>query len=153
MAGVNPLIAQGALNRVLTSIVVPSYPQLSAIAPNMSKSLVQLTFDGPFNDQIGTATGIVNSPLPYVMGQLVVSLLRSQLVSGLWIAQAQTQSILGTVTAYPDSPVFPAVSLTNCSITDIDPGAYDGQDPTVKITLKGVFYTNATLWSGAAALA
>ena len=148
MSGFAPLTTQGQLNRVLTHIVVPGFPQLSVTAPYMSKSLALLSFDGPFVDQIGTATGIVNSPVPFVMGQIVVNLLRSQSLSSLWIAQVQVASIIGTVVAYPDSTVFPAIPLSNCSIIDVDPGAYDGADPTTKITMKGVFYTNADLWSG-----
>ena len=150
MAGVNPLITQGLLNRVITAIHVPTFPQLNLSAPYMSKSMVNLTFDGPFTDQIETATGIVNSPKPFVMGQLVLSVLRSQAVSGLWILQVQTASYIGSVTTYSDSTVVPSVILANCSITDIDPGAYDGTDPTTKVTVKGVFYTNALLWASTA---
>lgn len=144
----NPLTAQGNLNRVLTNVVVASWPQLTVTAPFMAKSLARVTYEETFNDQIGTATGVVNSPVPYVMTQIEINLLRSQAVAGLWIAQAQVQSVLGSVTAYPDSTAFPAIQLTNCSIMSIDPGAFDGQDPTVKITVKGVFQTNANLWLG-----
>jgi len=143
----NPLIQQGQLNRVLTHVIVPSFPQLTVTAPYMSKSLAVLTFDGPFVDQIGTATGVVNSPMPYVMAQIVVNLLRSQSVSALWIAQAQLQSVIGSIVAYPDSTVFPPITLANCSLIEIDPGAFDGVDPTVKMTVKGVYYTNSSMWS------
>ena len=148
MAGFPPLTTQGLLNRVLTHIVVPGFPQLSVSAQYMSKSMAVPTFDGPFVDQIPTATGVVNSPAPYVMGQIVVNLLRSQALCTLWIAQAQIESTLGDVVAYSDSTVFPPITLNNTSIIDIDPGAFDGSDPTTKITLKGVFLTNADLWAG-----
>ncbi len=147
--GANPLIDQGMLNRVLTNVVVTLLPQLSVTSPYMAKSQAQITFDDDFVDQIGSATGVVNSPAPYIMGSLVINLLRSQAVSGLWIAQSQVQSVIGPVIAYPDSTAFPPVALANCSIKHIDPGAYDGQDPTVKVTVRGVFYTNAALWLGA----
>jgi hypothetical protein len=113
----------------------------------MGKSLAVATFEGPFTDQIETATGIVNSPKPFVMGHIVVSLLRSQILASLWIAQVQAGTYLGTVVAYPDSNVFPPISLTNASITEIDPGAFDGMDPAVKVTIKGTFYINANLWA------
>lgn len=144
----NPLTAQGLLNRVLTNVVIPSFPQLSVTAPFMAKSLAQLTFDAPAVDQIGTATGIVNSPAPYVMGQLVVNILRSQSVAELYYAQWQINAVIGTVQAYPDSTVLPPFTLANCSILDVDPGAFDGQDPTTKVTIKGVYYVNADLWAG-----
>ncbi len=146
--GFNPLTQQGLLNRVLTHIIVPLFPQLTVTAPFMAKSQAVLTFDGPFVHQIGTGTGLVNSPEPYVMAQINISLLRSQSVSALWLAQAQIEGVIGLVTAYSDSTTFPAVTLANCSITEIDPGAFDGQDPATRVTVKGLFYTNASLWAG-----
>jgi hypothetical protein len=147
MAGFAPLTVQGNLNRVATHIVVVSQPQLSANASYLGKSLAVVTFEGPFTDQIETATGIVNSPKPFVMSQIVISLLRSQALSALWVAQAVVGTYLGTVIAYPDSSVFPPISLTNCSVTEIDPGAFDGMDPVTKATVKGTFYLNASLWA------
>lgn len=147
MAGFPPLTSQGTLNRVLTHVILPLFPQLSVTAPYMAKSQAVLTLEGPFVDQIGTATDIVNSPHPYVMGQVVISILRSQAVAGFWVAQAQSASVVGPVQTYADTITMPAITLANCSIHDIDPGAYDGADPTTKVTLKGVFYTNAQLWA------
>lgn len=144
----NPLTQQGLLNRVLTSVVVTSFPQLSVTAPYMAKSLAQIDFDEDGVDQIGTATGIVNSPMPYVMSTVQINLLRSQSVAKAYLAQWQTNAILGSVTVYPDSTVFPSITLANCSLLRPSPGPYDGQDPTVKITIKGVYYINTALWAG-----
>ena len=146
--GFNPITGQGLLNRVLVHTILPIFPQLTVTSPFMAKSQAVLTLEGPFVHQMGTATGLVNSPEPYVMGQLVISLLRSQALSGLWVAQSQVTSVIGPVTIYSDSTEFPSVTLADCSIIDIDPGAYDGQDPATKVTIKGVFYTNASLWAG-----
>jgi hypothetical protein len=143
----NPLTQQGLLNRVLTNVVVTSYPQLSVTAPFMSKSLAHLTFEGAAVDQIGTATGVVNSPMPYVLGQVVINLLRSQPIAALYFAQWQAKAVLGTVIVYPDSTALGPFTLSNCSLLDLDPGAFDGQDATTKATLKGVYYVNASLWS------
>lgn len=149
MAGLgNPLTQQGNLNRVLTHIVITDFPGLNVSASYMSKSMATVTFDGPFVDQIPTATGIVNSPMPYVMGTIEVNLLRSQPLAAAWLTQTQVGSILGSVTAYPDSTAFPSVLLLNCSIVDLSPGAFDGADPTVKVTIKGVYEANDSLWTG-----
>lgn len=147
MSGFAPLTVQGNLNRVSAHVVVASYSGLSANASYMGKSLVSVTFEGPFTDQPETATGIVNSPKPFVMAQIVMSLLRSQILANQWVAQAQANTYLGTVDVYSDSNVFGPISLTNASITEIDPGAFDGVDPVVKITMKGTFYVNANLWA------
>jgi len=150
MSAFAPLTAQGLLNRVRTHIVVPGNTSLNATAAYMGKSQAVLTFEGPFVQQPETATGIVNSPQPYVMAQIVLSLLRSQALAALWIAQAQSDSTLGNVVAYSDSANFPSVTLANCSITEVDPGAFDGVDPTTKVTIKGVFYTNSSMWAPSA---
>ena len=146
--GFNPITGQGLLNRVLVHTIVPLFPQLTVTSPYMGKSQAVLTLDGPFVHQIGTATGLVNSPEPYVMGQLVISLLRSQALAGLWVAQAGITSVIGAVTVYSDSTEFPVITLADSSIIDIDPGAFDGQDPVTKVTVKGLYYTNASLWAG-----
>lgn len=142
-----PQILQGILNRILTSVIVPNFPQLSVTAPYMSKSLVQLTFDGNAVDQIGTATGIVNSRQPYVMANLTVSLLRSQSVAAAYLAQWQIDAVLGSVTVYSDSTTLPGITLNNCSMMEIDPGAFDGQDPATKVTLKGQLFVNSAMWA------
>jgi hypothetical protein len=149
MAGIgfNPTVPQGNLNRVATHLVVPTNPQLNATAGYMGKGLAVVTFEGPFTVQEETATGLVNSPKPFVMGQIVVNLLRTQVLCGLWIAQVQASTAIGAVVAYSDSGVFPPVTLNNASITEWEPGAFDGMDPVTKFTMKGIFYVNANLWA------
>jgi hypothetical protein len=147
MAGLNPLTTQGNLNRVATHVVVPDFPQLNVTAGYMAKGQAVVTFEGPFVQQIGTATGNVNSPEPYVMATLVINLLRSQALSNLWIAQAQSTGTIGTVEVYPDSTTMQPLLISNCSIQDYEPGAFDGADPTVKVTVKGTFYVNSLMWA------
>lgn len=147
MAGLNPLTSQGNLNRVATHIVVPSFPALQVQPGYMAKSQAVVTFDGPFVQQIGSATGVVNSPEPYVMAQVVISLLRSQSLANLWIVQCTTNATIGTVECYADSTTMQPIQLSNCSIQGYDPGAFDGADPTVRVTVKGTFYTNSSMWA------
>lgn len=146
-AGVNPLISQGLLNKVYTSVVVPGNLALNVTASFMAKSQVQVTFDDPFVTQPGTATGVVQCPQPYVGATCVLNLLRSQATSGLWLTQTQANAVLGDVSIYPDSNVYPVITLSSCAIEGVDPGAFDAGDPTVKITIKGIYETNAELWS------
>jgi hypothetical protein len=146
LPGLAPNITQGNLNKVATHLVVASFPALSVNASYMGKSMCKVTLDSPFVQQIGTATLFVNSPEPYVMGHMTVSLLRSQSLANLWITQAQTQATLGTVQIFSDSTVFSALSVLNCSITDFDPGAFDGTDPVVSVTVSGGFPVNSSMW-------
>lgn len=143
----NSQVTQGTLNRLLTSVVVPSFPTLNATSPYMGPSFAQLQLDANFSELIGTATGAVQSPQPYVMGTITVSLLKTQALSGQWLAQAQSNADIGPVTAYADSAAFPPVTLDDCVIDQIEPQAYDGKDPVVRVTIRGVYYLNSDLWS------
>ena len=143
----NPLIAQGSLNRLRSSVTVPDFPALNITSSYMGKSFVTVTFDGDFDKLIGTGTGAVTSPEPYVEANVVVSLLRTQALSGAWLAQAQTLSDIGDVSIFPDSTAFPEIDLVSCVIQHVDPGVYDGLDPIVKLNLKGVFLINNNLWA------
>jgi hypothetical protein len=146
VGGFNPSVAQGTLNRLLTQITLANFPQLNVSAPYMSKAFVTAQIGDGFTNQIPTATGVVNSPEPYVMATLVINLLRTQALAAAWLAQVQQYSVLGTVSGYSDSTVFGPLQLINASVVSIDPGGWDGTDPVVRITVTGVFYVNETLW-------
>ncbi len=143
----NPIVQQGTLNRVRASVVVPSYTNLNIDSSHMSRKFVTVTFDEDFVDQPMTATGIVNSPAPYVMATISVGILRTQSLSASWFTQAQTQSVLGRITVHPDTTTFPQITAYNCSILRLEPGAQDGTDPTVDLTIRGIFYPNSDLWN------
>ena len=142
-----PLIQQGTLNRVLPSVIVPGNTALNITSNYMGKSFVTVTFDGDFDNLIHTATGAVTSPEPYVQATASVSILRTQSLSGAWLAQAQKLSDIGNVSIFSDTTAFPEIDLVNCIIKHIDPGAYDGTDPVVRLTLGGIFYVNSRVWS------
>ena len=140
-------IAQGTLNRLRAQLIVPGSPVLNVIPSFMGKNMLQVTFEENFDDQIETATGAVTSPAPYVMTSVVVNILRTQGLASSWIAQAQNVSDIGNVSIFPDTNVFPEIDLVNTVIKGIDPGAFDGMDPIVKVTLRGIFYINNSLWT------
>lgn len=143
----NPLVSQGTLNRLRAAVTVPSYTNLNITPAYMGKQFVTVTFEGNFDDLIPTATGGVTSPEPYVMATVSVGLLRTQSLSTSWLTQSQTTSDIGNVSIFPDSSAFPEIDLVNCVIQHIDPGAYDGMDPVVRLTIRGIFYINNSLWT------
>ena len=142
----NPQITQGTLNRLLTQLTFASYPALNLSSGYMSKQFATMSFDGAPVGQIPTGTGVVNSPEPYVMASLQFGVLRTQALGAAWLAQMQLNSVLGTVTGYSDSAVYPSSTIVNASITGFDPGAWDGTDPVIKVTVTGVYYINNSLW-------
>jgi hypothetical protein len=143
----NPKIQQGVINRVRSSLIVPSNTALNATAPYLSKSMINVEFEGNFVEQIETATGAVRSPEPFVMATITMGLLRSQSLSATWLNQVQNNSFLGDVTAHSDSSVYPAISLSETVVRMIRNGAFDGADPVVAVVLRGIYYVNNDLWN------
>lgn len=148
MAVTNPQIALGTLNRLRTSLVVPGFPNLNVTNSYMSKRFIHVTLDeNPFGLGIETATGIVVSPEPYVMGTINVGLLRTTGLAQAWMTQAQSTVVIGAVEIHSDTSAFSALTINTCYIEKVDPGPYDGTNPEVSLVLRGVFYVNNDLWN------
>jgi hypothetical protein len=147
MATQNPQIPQGVLNRVLTHIVIPSNTTLNITASYMAKGFAKLEFEGDWTGQIGTGTGIVTSPEPYLMARVTVNLLRPQVLAANWVAQGQQATYLGQANVYSDTTTFPMTTMNDTSIFSLDPGAFDGTDPVVRLVLRGSYPINAALWT------
>lgn len=143
----NPQIPQGVLNRVRTSLIIPGNTSLNITAPYLGKSQIVVDFEGNFAEQIETATGAVRSPEPYVMATATASLLRSQSLAAAWLTQGTVDSYLGTVNAHADTTAYPVITLNECVIRMVQNGAWDGQDPIVRVVIRGVFYINASMWN------
>jgi hypothetical protein len=143
----NPKIAQGSLNRVRCSIVIPGYPALNISSSYMGKNFASINFEGNFDEQIETGTGVVTSPEPYVMATVTVDLLRTQALAYNWLNQATTLSDLGPISIFSDTSAFPEIDLDTTVIRNCEPGVFDGKNPVVRLTLRGVLYANNNLWS------
>lgn len=146
MSGTNQLVQQGTLNRLLTQLTLSSYPALNVSRGYFGKSFMTCNFEGSPTTQQETGTGFVNSPEPYIPVNFRLGILRTQALSAAWLAQVQLGTVLGTAIGYPDSAAFPSISMSNASITEFDPGAWDGIDAVVSVTIRGVFYTNSSSW-------
>lgn len=143
----NPYLVAGPLNRVRCHVVVPATPTLNITPQLMGKQFARIEFEGDFTQQIETATGIVNSPEPYVMATITVGLLRSQTLAASWLAQVQNTTLLGDVTIYSDTSSFPSITMNDAAVRQLEPGAYDGTDPVVRLTIRGTVNVNSALWS------
>lgn len=142
-----PIVPQGTLNRVRCSIIVPNYPSLNITAPYMGRNFASISFDGDFTKLIGTGTGGVPSPEPYVMATVSVGILRTQPLATSWRSQWESQGSIGPLSIFSDTAAFAEFDLDTCVIQHFDPNAYDGEDPVSRLTLMGVYVINAALWN------
>ena len=143
----NPLLSQGTLNVLRTQLIFPSLSGLNILPENMSKKFVTVALDGDLNKLINTATGAVTSPEPYVPVTITVGVLRTQSLGAAWVAQAQSLSTIGDMSAFPDSASFPEMDFSTVILKHFDPGAFDGTDPVIKLTFSGIYYVNNDLWT------
>ena len=143
----NPIVPQGTLNKVRCSIVVPGISGLNITAPYMGRNFATISFDGDFSRLIGTGTGGVTSPEPYVEATISVGILRTQALASAWRTQWESSAALGSISIYSDTAAFAEFDLDTCTITHFDPNAFDGMDPVSHLTIKGIYYINNSMWS------
>lgn len=148
MSGTNPFVAQGSLNRLIGSLTFPDSPALNITAEFLGSEAVSLNPSGPVTTMIGTLTGAVNSPEPYMLMNMLVHLVRSQALANTYKKLIQTNSFLGEGVFRPDAVTMDPFDFTNCNVTEMRPMIISGRDAGFMIGITGVWYINSSLWGG-----
>jgi len=143
----NPQIQQGTLNRLLASVVYADFTQLNVTSGYLAREAISLSFDGDTSLLIGTLTGAVTSPEPYIYGTVTMHLLRTQALGEAYSQQIRTNTTLGSVTVYPDTQVLQPFQLNNCVLMSIQETAFDGTQAGLVVRLRGVYNINSTLFA------
>lgn len=146
MAG-SPQIAQGTLNRLRGSVVVPSYPQLTVTAPFLGKAGISVAFEGETTTTIPTMVGTAQSPQPYQMVVITISLLKTNGLSTVWEAQRQLLSLIGDVNVVPDSVTLPIYTFNNAAIQNVRELNFAGEDAGYVATVSAYYQINSSLWN------
>lgn len=149
---VNPLVAQGSLNRVVASITIPSFPILNVTASYLGREGIRLALEGEANRRLPTMTGVVNSPEVFQDARVTVNLLKTQPLSDLFKTQMETDVRIGDITVRPDVPVgsggLSPYAFSNCTIQSLRELNFAGEDAGWVIELRGIYYINADLFAG-----
>lgn len=145
MAG-SPQIPQGTLNRLLASVVVPSFLKLTVTPPFLGKNGISLRFSGEATKFIPTLTGVVTSPEPFQMVELTITLLKTQPLAQLYETQRVTQSLIGNVTVRPDSAVLGPYKLLECAIQNVGDLRFNGEEADYGVMIQGYYPINSSLW-------
>jgi hypothetical protein len=143
----NPQIQQGTLNRLLASVVYADYAQLNVTSGYLAKEAISVAFDGDTSQLIGTLTGAVTSPEPYIYGTVTMHLLRTQALGNAYKTQIETNTTMGSVTVYPDTQVLSPFQLNNCVLQNIQEATFDGNQAGLIIRLRGVYSINSNLFT------
>jgi len=142
----NPLINQGVLNRVRGSVLFIDNPQLNVSAPFLGKQGISTAPEGDVAGYIGTMTGAVPSPEPYLIMTVSLHLLKTQSFGDLWKQQIETQAIIGDLTVYPDAATLSNYVYTNCTIKSFGELNFAGEDPSYMVTLQGTYNINSAMF-------
>lgn len=143
----NPQIQQGTLNRLLASVVYASFPQLNVTSGYMAKDAISIGFEGDTSQLIGTLTGAVTSPEPYMFANVTMNLLRTQALGDAYKTQVETNTTLGSVTVYPDTQTLSPFQLNNCVLSSVQELPLDGNSASLIIRLRGVYSINSALFA------
>ena len=143
----NNLIQQGTLNRLLASVVYADFQQLNVTSGYLAKEAISIGFEGDTSMLIGTLTGAVTSPEPYMFGTVTIHLLRTQALGDAYKQQIETNTTMGSVTIYPDTQTLSPVQLNNCVLQSIQETAFDGNQAGLVVRLRGVYNINSTMYA------
>lgn len=144
----NPQIPQGTLSRLLATVVFSDNPGLNVTAPYLGKNGIHFVPEGEFAESLGTMTGTVISPEPYVMFTLTVDLLKSQPFADRYKQQWETNAAIGNGTVWPDSPTLSPFGIFNVVIAGVRDLPFNGQSAEMAVTLKGYYQINSSLYGG-----
>jgi hypothetical protein len=143
----NPFVDQGVINLLRGSFSVLDFPELNVIAANMGKKMITLTFSGSASITIDTATGVVQSPQPYLKVMAKIPLLKSQSLSDQWKRRMESNALLGDCSTVPDATTLSDYQLSNCAIESVDALDFSGTNADYSVTVSGIYYINNSLWS------
>lgn len=143
----NPQIPQGNLNRLLGSVIFPSFPALIVTAPFLGQEGISLSRDGDAVDFLPTMTSNVTSPAPLQMVTIGIDLIRSQPLAQLFEAQLQTDAQLGNCTIRTDSGLLGPYKIQQCAIQTVGELRFNGRSAGYGVMLRGSYPINANLWT------
>jgi hypothetical protein len=143
----NPLVQQGTLNRLRGSVTVVTLPFLNVTAPFLGKEGIGLRLEGETTTYINTMIGAVTSPEPYQVCAVTIHLLKTQALSNLYKTQMEVLATIGDIVIRPDTSALSPYRLNNCAIANVEPLSFAGEDAGFRVTLRGYYLINASLFA------
>lgn len=140
-------IQQGTLNRLRGSVVFAAFPELTVTAAYLAKEAISLNFEGDAAQKIGTLTGAVDSPEPYVMATIELHILRSQALSSAFKAQIEANTSVGSINVISDADTLENYQIEQCVLMGTSGLTFDGNSATFTVRIRGVYYVNSQLWA------
>jgi hypothetical protein len=147
MAGPNPLVNLGVLNRLRGSVLIDSFPALNVSASFLTRAGIRLSIEGDTTDMLPQMVSMVQSQAPYLKASLLIGLVKTTALVAAYKAQMESNSNIGKVTFYSDSAQIPAYEFYNCAIEGFEGIDASGTSADYPIRIVGTYYINAGLYS------
>lgn len=142
----NPLVAQGTLNRLRASLIIPANSALNITAAFLGDEGISLALEGNSTDYLPTLTGQVTSPAIQRMATVTAHLLKSQTLADAYKVQEQQNTLLGEVRVRPDARTLGDYTFFNASISGITELSMNGTNAGYMVRIQGVYYINSSLF-------
>lgn len=147
MAGPNPLVDLGTLNRLRGSLLFPNFPQLNISASFLTRAGIRLSVEGDTTAMLPQMVSMVQSQEPYMKATILVGLVKTTSLVAAFKSKMESDSNLGPVTFYSDSKAIPAYDFTNCAIENFEGIDASGQSADYPIRISGTYYVNSGLFN------
>jgi len=146
----NPNVPLGTLNRLKASVVWNDFPALNITASFLGREGIRLAPEGVVTLAIPAMSGVVQSPEPYQLVRVTLSLLKSQGLADLYKAQMELNTLLGQCTVRPDvaeNAGLGPFQFDNCAIDTIGELQFSGENAAYPVVLNATYYVNSQLWN------
>ena len=142
----SPNIAQGTLNKLIGSLVWTDFPTLNVTPSYLLPEGIDLAFEGEATVLLPSMTGLVTSPEPYQKTRVMIHLNKAQALAEQYKIQLETNTLMGALTIYTDSPTISVYNLINCALTGIASFTIAGRDAGYVMSVQGAYNINSALW-------
>lgn len=146
MAGTNPMVAQGVLNRVRGALSITDYPALNITAPYLGREGISMRPSTNATDVLPTMTGTVGSQAVYQQVDVTIHMLKTQAMGASWQAQIADTTALGEMTLVSDASTFGDYTIYNGFIVGFGDVSANGSDAGYVLNISGYINVNNKLW-------
>jgi hypothetical protein len=147
MAGPNPLVNLGTLNRVLGTLLFNDFPSLNITAPYLTREAIRLAIEGDTTDMLPAMTSMVQSQNVYLKATISVGLVKTTPLVPLFKAKMESDSNLGSISFRSDTKNIPSYDFANCAIEGFEGLDASGTNIAYPLRISGTYYVNSNLFS------
>jgi hypothetical protein len=147
MAGPNPLVNLGVLNRLRGSLIFPQFDALNISASFLTKAGLRLSVEGDTTAMLPQMVSMVQSQEIYLKATVLVGIVKTTPLAAAFKAKMESDSNLGQITFISDTSAIPNYDFSNCAIEGFEGLDASGTSADYPIRITGTYYINSNLFN------